>query len=409
MANDIKKIDDNEEDDTEVTTPVVEQPSTDLFSKLKGLSTPQQESSNAIATLLNQNKDALSQAQDQQKQLQLISMLGHAGATAGAAFAPMANIKPDESFYNNLNRMSEQPVQNVLQQQASQKEALQNASLQQSLKNETDKNDPKSDISRAARDIAKQASESAKLDITIPDNISLANLEKLMPGIENMANRRMQMDAMAQNRQLAREQKTSKEASDLAQKMSNALASDKASSRSALGKAALKLQSSEAIETLASSYKNLNQLDTRQINEIARSLDSLLAGGAATVSGTEHLVPKSALASGSKLMEWISSNPQGAQQGEFVKRMLETVGREKELAQKQLQDYSKKKLPAFNRLKQLDPLTYNQLLTENGLDEDSLKQDRKIAKQAEQEPPHGLTVKQNGHTYTWNAKTGKYE
>lgn len=145
------------------------------------------------------------------------------------------------------------------------------------------------------------------------------------------------------------------------QKMAKELSGAKASSRSAMGKAALNKAAAERIETLIAG-RDLNDLDNREIYEVARSLDSLLAQGQPTISGSEHLIPKTGRGSAASIAEFITNTRQGAQASSFLQQMIKTVGREKELADKQLDKYKNELLPGFKHLEQVDKERFNQIV-----------------------------------------------
>ncbi len=83
------------------------------------------------------------------------------------------------------------------------------------------------------------------------------------------------------------------------------------------------------------------------------------------------MIPHNAQGSITKTAEYIASIPKGAQQGQFIGRLLDSVKREKDLADKQIQDYNSKALPGFARLKMLDKKHgtsyYDDNLKSNGL------------------------------------------
>lgn len=217
---------------------------------------------------------------------------------------------------------------------------------------------------------------------------SANDLEKLFPtiykakeaAIEKVQDRKLKDDQFKQkwaeikelqNQRLdakkgVQDAKLEKADTDRKDKMGKLIASEIASSRSAFGKGANIVRSAEAIEQLAGSV-NPNELDSRQIQEIARNLDAMLSSGASTISGTKKLVPSSAAGKLASLEEYISNIPKGQQQGEFVKRMLETVQREKDLAKRQVANTQKKLLAPYADLHKKDPDGFNFILQQNGL------------------------------------------
>ncbi len=243
-----------------------------------------------------------------------------------------------------------------------------------------EKNDAKSPVSKAMQRYAKKLGFDAK-------GLSAGDMEKLMPfvfkGFEAEENRKSRKEelgmrlaemnerfaAAKQDKLQGRLDKLDKETRDRFGKMSKLITAEVASSRSAFGKAANNVRSAEAILTLAEGRK-LDTLNNREIQEVARSLDALLSQGQATISGTEHLVPKAYRADAAKIAEYITAKNKGAGMGSFLKQMLETVRREKDLAHKQIKKTQGKLLAPYHDLKDKDPETWALLFRENELDPD---------------------------------------
>lgn len=119
-----------------------------------------------------------------------------------------------------------------------------------------------------------------------------------------------------------------------------------ASSRSELGQIKANIRNAETIKTLSNSLgvdhgKNANpnetpeqrvarynSADPRQVAEIVKSLDRMLSQGNPTISGQEHLTPTTFEGLSQKFGEKVLNVPKGANQGQFIDRILETVDRE---------------------------------------------------------------------------------
>lgn len=83
-----------------------------------------------------------------------------------------------------------------------------------------------------------------------------------------------------------------------------------------------------------------NGLDSRQIHEAAIAAGALVGGGSTAAQNTVNsLVPHSAGPVESRIEEWLTNEPHGANQIAFVDRMLETAKREKHLATESLRNY----------------------------------------------------------------------
>lgn len=134
-----------------------------------------------------------------------------------------------------------------------------------------------------------------------------------------------------------------------------------------------KLVSAEAAQALID--QGLSQpggLDARQIEELAQSTGKLLGGGASASARIEALVPHTAWGNVQSFKEWLTNNPTGAGQEEFVKRMAETVSREKALAENQKRQFQIEGLAAHSNLKKSDPDKYNAILQSKGITPDMI-------------------------------------
>ncbi len=130
-----------------------------------------------------------------------------------------------------------------------------------------------------------------------------------------------------------------------------------------------KINSAEAAEQLIDQGKGQKGgLDSRQIEELAQSTSKLLGGGAQASARIEALVPHTMWGRAQSLKEWITNDPTGTGQEEFVKRMAETVAREKALAVDQMKQFQIEGLPAHARLKNKNPELYNSILEAKGID-----------------------------------------
>lgn len=232
------------------------------------------------------------------------------------------------------------------------------------------KDDPNSPLSKQMREQFKKV---FKYDIGA--NYSAADIEKVLPQMTSILNVQEQAatrrEIAKQNAEIrkskeqeAADYKTDKRFSELG----NKITAEIASSRGAFGKAANTKRAAESIEAFVG-QGDPNNLDNRQISEIARSLDSMLSSGQATVSGMEHFIPKTALGSAAEIEEYIQGIPKGAKQGEFVRRMMETVEREKDLASKQIQRTGKVISEGYSDLKRKNPDRWNTLMKYHGIEE----------------------------------------
>lgn len=149
-----------------------------------------------IELLLAGNGKEMAAAEDARNMNQLLAVLGKSGSQIGSAIS-MAPKAADTSGFDALFKAADQPVKDVENRQDSAMKAIKGQSAQEQLKNEIAKEDPKSDISKIGRQILADAAKQAGSPLELPENISLSNMEKLLPGIESMANRRLAAQALA--------------------------------------------------------------------------------------------------------------------------------------------------------------------------------------------------------------------
>jgi hypothetical protein len=124
-----------------------------------------------------------------------------------------------------------------------------------------------------------------------------------------------------------------------------------------MGTAAKRVQVSGALRKLVEKPdgSGLNLMDSRQIYELARGLDALLSSGAATISGTQHLIPNTFQGNLAQFWEKLSNEPNPGAQQEFVERMYETVVREQEYWDQQVKAAQKARLGSLKPVLQRYP------------------------------------------------------
>lgn len=85
-------------------------------------------------------------------------------------------------------------------------------------------------------------------------------------------------------------------------------------------------------------HGNPINLTPNQMPELAQSLANLIStGGTGAQSQIEHLTPHSLRGDFAKIAQWITNEPQGADQQAFVKNMADTAKREQAIAQQAIE------------------------------------------------------------------------
>lgn len=369
-------------------------------------------------------QDLLSELQQgRRNDMATLAML-EAADRFGTALAGSGHLQYQGGKFDNLKGLANMPLEDFLTSDKFKKEnekftldtELSKMNLEKAKSQVNDdkaKSDPNSDISKVARasvidslnkigrkDLAKTVTDKMSSK-QIEDIFGQYNLTNMVTNFENQQNRmelaKMRGAEKADQNKAKMEEKDIKRL-DAANKIVTASLSR---NNTAFGKSANILRSAEAIEQLVGNNPNL---DSRQITEVARNLDAMLSSGAATISGMKKLIPSTMSGDMAKIQEYISNHPQGAGQAEFVKRMMETVEREKALAKKQIQRESKKILSSYADLQKKQPEAWNTMIQAHGLPEDMFEPENKIDTSNMPEE-----IEQDGHIFKLNKTTGEYE
>lgn len=244
------------------------------------------------------------------------------------------------------------------------------------LASEKEKVDPTSNASVAARPMYKKMLELAGMQVNIPDNASLSQLESSFGKLdaEKMALIKLKSSELAANRK----DKASAKASEAAVKYSKMMGEDLDPNRARtgeMGKNQGRVNAAERIEGLIAQFPDYN-IPKIQTRELATAVGALLSSGSQTsVTQVNELVPHTMRGKSNEIAEWVTGNPTGAQQQQFMKLYAETAQREKEIAKKQILDGQlKKAYSTHHKLKELDPdAFYQNLSISTGLDPEEIK------------------------------------
>lgn len=281
-------------------------------------------------------------------------------------------------------------------------------------------NDPNSPQTHAMKQGLKQLFG----DRISPDTLEkmtgsqLQALDKDLGGIftkiDDRAMRKEELDARRDDRKLDRELKLSQISSikeskedarqakadekdikriDTANKL---ITSEVASGRNAFGIAAKNLQSIGNVKALLDGSIDPNDLDTRQVYEMTKTLDRILSQSGGTISGTEHLTPDTARSRLSKLMEYVTNTRQGAKAGSFVNNMSHTFDREEKQAHQQIHNASKALLSTYTDLKDR-PATkdlWDNMILNHGLDPADFEKGAAGFKQPKEEKSYSVQQEQ---------------
>lgn len=112
-----------------------------------------------------------------------------------------------------------------------------------------------------------------------------------------------------------------------------------------------------------------NDLDQREMLELAEGFARLVKGGTPTQHEAASLVPPKNLQAGvAGIMEWLQNEPRGLNQKKFVEKMAHSVRRQKEVAEKIINGAKAQRVAAFQKLRELDPDQWAANVMSAGLD-----------------------------------------
>jgi hypothetical protein len=302
----------------------------------------------------------LQNAQDQRNQTQLFMNLSKAGNLVGEGLS-RGTIKANNEIQDSILKNADQPIQDIQTRRAAKMQSIETGIKVADLMDNEKLRDPASEISGAYRNMALQLNPKLSQQ---PDfnSMSAQGIKQLLP----MVDMSIKMDMMKVEKQKARQLKEETDTNKRFGTLAKTLTSELSGNRTSFGKAANTYASAEKLQKLVEG-RDLNDLDNREVAEIARSLDGILSSGQPTVSGMKKLIPDTAMANAEKLTEYLLNERKGARLGNFLDQMMHTVEREKDLANEQIQRGQKRILAGYSDLKTKNPDRWNELLTENNL------------------------------------------
>lgn len=374
--NDEEETDSTDVTPSQKTQPIAKEPITETSAPQKQESIPNFLNFEKRGADQNELNKLLQQQQDEIRN----QKIQEASVRIGGAFA---HVTPDTEMYKEGIKLAGLPVE------------------QYKLKQANEANDPNSGLSQGMRDYMQ------KLGYPVSPNSSAAHIQSVLPFIFKDVEAKQQQAAHAadlknrldvaqkmketqleqskilnsqrkQDKQEAladkKQEKLSKEDTDRLDKLNKNITAETASSRSAFGQAARNHQSVENAKALLDGSLDPNELDTRQVYELTKTLDRVLSQAGGSVAGTEHLTPDTARSRLSKLIEFVTNKRQGAQAGSFIKTFSDTLDREQDLAKKQMFRTQKSLLGNTRDLQKRHPQEFSDILTQHGLPSDIFEQ-----------------------------------
>lgn len=338
-----------------------EAPKLSLEQKLPMLSSPQ--------------PDDLAQALEQGRKDQNINNILRAGNAIASGAAQYAGVQPDFSGANAVlgesDKLAGAKATDILTKRKAESDKVSLQKAQQEAAVEKEKGDPTSDVSKLYRSTLKRMGIP-----NVGEGASASSIEKLFPSLEKY----MTAEEARKSRELLARTaaETKKDAS--VQKQITALKDDLDPNKARGGNLAVnqrKVDQADRLEGLAGAYQGGN-LDKRQMEELAIGLNSLLSGSnAPAASQIKALLPSSARGNLNGLIEFMTNNPTGTDQQAFVARMVDSIGREKGIAEAQVKRSQLQRLSSHANLKEASPDDYSAVLGAYGITDEDLKKNPK--------------------------------
>lgn len=228
------------------------------------------------------------------------------------------------------------------------------------------KKDPNSAYSKGFREYLK------RFNISVNGDFTGEMGEKMIPWAltqyDNELHRKTQLE-MAKERDAARKDAAADKADEKLDRrfseMNKMLVAEKDRGNTAFGKNAGIKSAAARIQALVDSAGGPDKVSLQQVYEIAKATDAMVSMGAATQGGTKKLIPHTALGNISAFLNYFKGNygtPNSANQGAFVRQMLETSKRESDTADKQILETQKKLIGGYSDLEEKDPDRYHSIL-----------------------------------------------
>lgn len=314
---------------------------------------------------------ALQEVQDRENTAVLINQLGKSGELLGTAFS-RAKPVAQGLFDDNIKQAG-------------------NITKQYEARMAKEKDDPNSPMSKGMKQFLKSFGYNVQGDASASDllkiypiaeryaaSVEAANVRKLTAKMH-----REEMDQKNKDRKEAEAQRKhdksieaqhkseeKKEAQDL-RRIDNfgKIATGSVTARGPLGQEVAKLDNIKHVQALLKGYKNLDEIPSIMLTEVAISFNRVLSSvGAPPISITHELTPHNLKRLINDKISWLKSKPIGAGQKDYMKMFEHALDRQEEVTKENMARHSTKLLAPIQDLK--DHPNVQAILFANGLPPD---------------------------------------
>lgn len=154
-----------------------------------------------------------------------------------------------------------------------------------------------------------------------------------------------------------------------------------------LAKSQAMINSADRVDGLFRQFPDYN-IPAAQTSELAAAVAGLINGGSAqSQHQIDQLTPSSMKGDTNKIVAWLTNDPKGQGQQQFMKMMHETAIREREIAQNQVKAAQVARLSAHSKLAKEAPEDYKNILQAYDIDPADIKNGRYVPKPSEHSVP----------------------
>ena len=305
---------------------------------------------------------ALAQAQDQVRQSQLLGGLAIAGAQIGGM--GHSDVTPAQKILAQAN----QPVENILARRKA-------ADEEQKFILEKDRNNPNSPAAKILQQFIKEKYKLG-LDDAQLGKLSVASIEHILGPVNSFMTKEEQRKSNEILKNNAQNEKNKTRADQYTQKLGDSL--DETRRNPVMAQRQMVIDRAQAMEMLVAPETlmgDLGKVDPQRYAELVAALDYQISRGNPAIERFRHLMPDNVNLTGSKILQWLTSKPQAAEQKQFISNIMRSSETEKATAKMQLMDaYLQKAYTTGLPVKQLDPdRFYNMVSTKTGIPSDEIK------------------------------------
>lgn len=293
----------------------------DLQARLSN-ARPGMNTKDAIDTLLGNNASQMQGAQQTANSNRLIAMLGQAGSTVGSALTPLSKEKPNTEFFKNLEQAANQPVQDVLTQQASQQSEMKGALEKRQLQEAMDASDPNSDKSVALRKAYEKAFPGIDKSYgKYWSSVSAADAPLIAHPLELRAKLDEQLTNALANREFKQGllNKKGDEKQGTATNQTMGMLESARGNPEVSGALRNKLLVKNAA-SLINQYPDPNNMSPAEVSLLVTEIGKIASGGVPAEKELQTIMPNTMKSNLASMYSKLANNPQPAQAGAFIKK-----------------------------------------------------------------------------------------